>query len=42
MASSTAANPVTGASTDRRFVATTSGTSSEARSTCVTPSVVKK
>ena len=36
MASSTTANPVTGASTERWFVATTSGASSEARSTWVT------
>ena len=42
IASSTTANPVTGASTDKWFVATTSGASAEARSTCVTPSVVKK
>lgn len=42
MASSTAANPVTGASTDRWFVATTSGASAEARNTWVTPSSVKK
>ena len=42
MASSTAATPVTGASTDRRFVASTSGASVEARSTWVTPCSVKK
>ena len=42
MASSTAAKPVTGAATDRRFVATTCGAAAEARSTWVMPLVVKK
>ena len=41
-ASSTAAKPVTGASTDSVFVAITCGASAAARSTCVVPSSVKK